>query len=72
VQQFKIIESSLKHLVSFEKTIRPPLVFQAGYGPGSHTPIFSITPLPASNNFWTKFSSARNQMFFYRSIFCYL
>jgi len=30
------------------------MVFQAGYEPGFHISIFSNTPLPASNNFWTK------------------
>ena len=28
-------------------------MLQAAYGPGSHTPIFSNTPLLARNNFWT-------------------
>jgi len=30
----------------------------------SHTSFFSNTFLPGSNNFWTNFSSARNQMLF--------
>jgi len=29
-------------------------VFQAGYGPDSHTSTFNNTPLPVSNSFWTK------------------
>jgi len=36
------------------------------------TPLFSNAPLLASNNFWTKFSSARNQMSFFWPLFCCL
>jgi len=40
-------------LFPYQKTLLP-LVSQAGYERGSHTSNFSNSPLPASNNFWTK------------------
>jgi len=46
--------ASFKKIGPISENSSLPLVSQAGYGPGSHTSIFTSAPLTASKNFWIK------------------